>query len=176
MCNFSQKLHAQDWIRLPASPLRVRTPPVPSGTKRAFVTLYPEGSVRLLRLIRADVQGDTDFLCHENPSPEHLVQCFRDICATEVPDDGVHFDADSIVTGEIKKDAKYRGTRVVFNARIQNARVTLQFDVGFGDSVYPEAIVEEYPRGEKTDTPLCFMSTVGYFICSRGKPCICVYI
>lgn len=56
------------------------------------------------------VTRDTDFLCHGNPAPEHLVQCFRDICATEVPDDGVRFDADSIVTSEIKKDAKYRGT------------------------------------------------------------------
>lgn len=92
------------------------------------------------------VTRDTDFLCHGNPAPEHLVQCFRDICATEVPDDGVRFDADSIVTSEIKKDAKYRGTRVVFNARIQSARVTLQFDVGFGDSVYPDAVVGEYPR------------------------------
>lgn len=92
------------------------------------------------------VTRDTDFLCHGNPAPDYLVRCFRDICATKVPDDGVRFDADSIVTSEIKKDAKYRGTRVVFNARIQNARVTLQFDVGFGDSVYPEAVFEEYPR------------------------------
>ena len=92
------------------------------------------------------VTRDTDFLCHGNPAPEHLVQCFRDICATGVPDDGVRFDADSIVTSEIKKNAKYRGTRVVFNARIRNARVTLQFDVGFGDSVYPDAVVGEYPR------------------------------
>ena len=30
------------------------------------------------------VTRDTDFLCHGNPAPEHLVQCFRDICATEV--------------------------------------------------------------------------------------------
>ena len=43
------------------------------------------------------VTRDTDFLCHGNPAPEHLVQCFRDICATEVPDDGVRFDALEVV-------------------------------------------------------------------------------
>ena len=105
------------------------------------------------------VTRDTDFLCHGNPAPEQLAQCFRDICATEVLNDGVRFDTDSIVTSEIKKDARYRGTRVVFNARIQNARVTLQFDVGFGDCVYPDAVIEEYPR----------------LLDSFPSPCILVY-
>ena len=92
------------------------------------------------------VTRDTDLLCHGNSNPEYLVQCFREICETVVPDDGIVFDSSSISSSEIKKDAKYHGTRIAFNARIQNARVPMQFDIGFGDSIYPEAELQEYPR------------------------------
>ena len=92
------------------------------------------------------VTRDTDLLCHGNPAPEHLIQCFRDICETEVHDDGIRFDASSITSSEIKKDAKYRGTRIMFNAWIHQAKAAMQFDIGFGDSVYPEAEFQEYPK------------------------------
>ena len=92
------------------------------------------------------VTRDTDLLCHGNPAPEHLIQCFRDICETEVPDDGIRFDTSSITSSEIKKDAKYRGIRIMFNACIHQAKTTMQFDIGFGDSVYPEAVLQEYPK------------------------------
>ena len=92
------------------------------------------------------VTRDTDLLCHGNSDPEYLVQCFREICETAVPDDGIVYDSSSISSSEIKKDAMYHGTRIAFNARIQKARVILQFDIGFGDSVYPEAELHEYPR------------------------------
>lgn len=92
------------------------------------------------------VTRDTDLLCHGDSDPEHLVQCFREICETSVPDDGIVFDISSITASEIKKDAQYQGTRIAFYARIQNARVPMQFDIAFGDSVYPEAELQEYPR------------------------------
>jgi len=92
------------------------------------------------------VTRDTDLLCHGDSSAEHLVRCFREICETAVPDDGIVFDTSSISSSEIKKDARYQGTRIAFQARIQNARISLQFDIGFGDSVYPEAELQEYPR------------------------------
>ena len=92
------------------------------------------------------VTRDTDLLCHGNSSPEHLVRCFREICETAVPDDGIVFDTSSITSKEIKKDARYQGTRIAFPARIQNARVSMQFDIGFGDSVYPEAEFQAYPK------------------------------
>lgn len=92
------------------------------------------------------VTRDTDLLCHGNSSPEHLIQCFREICETIVPDDGIIFDTSSITSSEIKKDAKYHGTRIILIAKIQNARVTMQFDIGTGDSVYPAAELQEYPK------------------------------
>ena len=46
---------------------------------------------------------------------------------------------------DIKKQDDYKGLRVKFHARMGQARLPLQFDIGFGDSVYPRAEVAEYP-------------------------------
>lgn len=91
------------------------------------------------------VTRDTDLLSHGNPSPERLMQCFRDICETSVPDDGVVFDVSTISAEDIKKEAKYHGTRIMLTAWIHNARAIMQFDIGFGDSIYPEAERQPYP-------------------------------
>lgn len=99
------------------------------------------------------VTRDTDFLCHGASSPEHLVRCFRDICEVEVPDDGVVFDLSSITAQEIKKSGKYRGTRIIFSALIYSARVSMRFDIGFGDTVYPEPEIREFPRILETFQP-----------------------
>lgn len=92
------------------------------------------------------VTRDTDFLCHGTSSPEHLIRCFRDICGMNVPDDGVDFDLSSITAQEIKKSGKYHGTRIIFNALIYSARVSMHFDIGFGDAVHPEPEIREFPR------------------------------
>lgn len=99
------------------------------------------------------VTRDADFLCHGPSSPEHLVRCFRDICEVKVPDDGVSFDFSSITTQEIKKSGKYHGTRIIFNALIYGARVSMHFDIGFGDAVHPEPEIREFPRILETFQP-----------------------
>lgn len=69
------------------------------------------------------------------------------------PEDAVEFDFDSFAAEEIKKEDKYPGLRVTFSASIGGARVTLQVDVGFGDSVYPKANMTEYPTLIGGDVP-----------------------
>ena len=92
------------------------------------------------------IEGLPDQYRHTDVGCRNRLSCFRDICETEVPDDGIRFDTSSITSSEIKKDAKYRGTRIMFNAWIHQAKATMQFDIGFGDSVYPEAVLQEYPK------------------------------
>ena len=79
------------------------------------------------------VTRDADLYCSGNSDSEFLLQCFREICLQEV------------IASEIKKDQQYQGIRILFHARIDQARVTLQFDIGFGDSVFPAAEFTEYP-------------------------------
>jgi hypothetical protein len=39
----------------------------------------------------------------------------------------------------------YEGDRVHFRAALQNARIHMQIDMGFGDVVVPSAVAMEYP-------------------------------
>lgn len=92
------------------------------------------------------VTRDADLYSRGESTPGSLLECFREICNQEgVADDGVRFDMKTIVASEIKKDQKYNGTRIAFHAYIAQARVSLQFDIGFGDAVYPSPKYEEYP-------------------------------
>jgi hypothetical protein len=55
------------------------------------------------------------------------------------------FDAVSVVGVRITEAAEYEGVRVSFNGRLDNARVFLQIDIGFGDVVSPSAEMLDYP-------------------------------
>lgn len=88
---------------------------------------------------------DIDFLAYLDNSPENLAAIAREICAISHPDDGLSFDPDSIRAQRIKEDADYEGVRVRFLARLGNARISMQVDVGFGDLVHPETVRADYP-------------------------------
>ena len=92
------------------------------------------------------VTQDTDLESFLTPDHEQMTAVFREIAETPVAsDDGVVFDLSALSVEDIKKQDIYKGLRVKFHARIGQARLPLQFDIGFGDSVYPRAEVAEYP-------------------------------
>lgn len=88
---------------------------------------------------------DIDLLGFLDNSPEHLAGIVQEICAIQVPDDGLLFDPDSVGARRIKEDADYAGVRVRFRGRLGNARIAMQVDIGFGDQVHPQAIKADYP-------------------------------
>ncbi len=88
---------------------------------------------------------DIDFLARLNNSAETILPVIAEICSLDVEPDGLVFDAASIAGTLIKEDADYEGLRVTFLARLQNARVPMQLDLGFGDIVVPAAVLSDYP-------------------------------
>ena len=88
---------------------------------------------------------DIDFLAYLDNSPESLAAIVRDICAINESDDGLSFDPKSVRAQRIKEDADYEGVRIRFRARLGNARISMQMDVGFGDLVHPGAVQASYP-------------------------------
>jgi predicted nucleotidyltransferase component of viral defense system len=88
---------------------------------------------------------DLDLLGFGANNAEALAQTFRDICATEVPDDGVAFDIDGLRAAVIREEAEYGGVRVSTTATIDGARVPIQVDIGFGDTVTPGPVEIDYP-------------------------------
>jgi predicted nucleotidyltransferase component of viral defense system len=88
---------------------------------------------------------DLDLLGYGEASSEQVRQLFQDICIMEVEPDGLKFDADSVRVDEIREGQEYEGQRVRIPARLGNARIDLQIDIGFGDAVTPDAKEIEYP-------------------------------
>ena len=88
---------------------------------------------------------DLDLLGFGEPGVDHVRQVFTEVLALEVPDDGVRFDLATLDVGLIREEQEYGGVRVEVVARITNAQVRLQVNVGFGDVITPEAAVVAFP-------------------------------
>lgn len=88
---------------------------------------------------------DIDLLGRIDNSIESIVAVFREVCRLPVEADGLVFAADAVSGQVIKENADYSGVRITFQAFLENARVPMQIDIGFGDIVTPEAALTEYP-------------------------------
>ncbi|NLE39687.1 MAG: nucleotidyl transferase AbiEii/AbiGii toxin family protein [Pirellulaceae bacterium] len=88
---------------------------------------------------------DIDLLARMPNDVDSVVRVVRHICTQKVEPDGLVFDTNSIEGRVIKEDADYEGVRANFLGYLQNARVTMQIDMGFGDVVVPEAVSLDYP-------------------------------
>jgi hypothetical protein len=80
---------------------------------------------------------DADLLARGDNTPERFVSVFRDVCSIVVVDDSLRFDAQTIKGERITEDADYHGIRVTFVGYLENARIPIQIDIGFGDVVTP---------------------------------------
>jgi len=62
-----------------------------------------------------------------------------------VKEDGLIFGPDSIALEIIREEQDYGGIRARLTAHLGQARIRLQFDVGFGDVIIPDAEEVEFP-------------------------------
>lgn len=94
---------------------------------------------------RSRATRDIDLLAWTDNSVANLVKVVQSICLLEVEADGLVFDP-ALVKGEkIKEDADYEGVRLLFTGKLEQARIRMQIDVGFGDSVTPAPAAIDYP-------------------------------
>lgn len=87
---------------------------------------------------------DADLLGFGPDDIDSVAAVFRDVCVIEV-DDGIAFEAGSVKTAEIRKEAGYGGVRVQLRATLDGAQLSLQIDIGFGDVVTPAPEAVNYP-------------------------------
>lgn len=94
---------------------------------------------------RSRATRDIDLLAWTDNSVANLVKVVQSICLLKVEADGLVFDP-ALVKGEkIKEDADYEGVRLLFTGKLEQARIHMQIDVGFGDSVTPAPVAIDYP-------------------------------
>lgn len=82
---------------------------------------------------------DVDLLGFGEPSTVRIHDLFKEVIGMDVGDDGVRFDAGSLMVAPIREHQEYGGVRAVLVAHLNAARVRLQVDVGFGDAIIPAA-------------------------------------
>lgn len=87
---------------------------------------------------------DLDLLGFGDPTPEEVAKRIVDIIGVPC-EDGVVFESGSIETERIKEDADYEGVRIRLFARLEQAKVRIQIDVGFGDAVMMEPAPSTFP-------------------------------
>ncbi len=88
---------------------------------------------------------DLDLLRFGDPEPATVAKVFAEVLETEVVDDGIEFDAESITADFIREDEIYAGVRIKLSAELADAVIHIQVDVGIGDEVYPDADDVEFP-------------------------------
>jgi predicted nucleotidyltransferase component of viral defense system len=88
---------------------------------------------------------DLDLLSFGASDISRLEGVFREIVNTEVEPDGLEFFTENVRGARIKEDQEYEGVRLIIQARLEQARLSLQVDVGFGDAITPAPEEIEYP-------------------------------
>ena len=88
---------------------------------------------------------DVDFLGFGDSTESGLQKIFRKLCAIPVENDGLKLLADSVDVETIRDETEYGGMRVKLIGNLAGARIPIQADVGFGDTVTPEIIEANYP-------------------------------
>lgn len=110
----------------------------------------------LFRVWAADLHRptkDLDLLGFGDPTPDAVAAAVREIIATAVPDDGLRFDPASVTAAEIREEQEYGGIRAKLVAMLGDARIPMQVDVGFGDTIVPQPKVEAFPTLLDHDAP-----------------------
>jgi hypothetical protein len=92
------------------------------------------------------ITRDVDLLGFGDDSVARMTSVVRDLCNLTLPDaDGLVFDAGSIQADTIRTVEEYGGVRLRVEAKLGNAVIRIQIDVGFGDAVTPKPEEIEFP-------------------------------
>ena len=92
------------------------------------------------------VTRDADLLGYGPAEEESLIEVFSSLCKIASYDiDGMKFFSDTVKAVSIREDQEYDGIRVTLLGKLNNARIHVQIDIGFGDAVTPEPEMIEYP-------------------------------
>ncbi len=79
---------------------------------------------------------DIDLLGSGSNNKLYLADVFKRVVSLHV-EDGLAFDVQDIQVQDIKENATYQGVRITGHARLDQASIPFQVDIGFGDAVTP---------------------------------------
>lgn len=80
---------------------------------------------------------DIDLLALGYNDETSVQEIVKTVCAVACPEDGLTFDFDSVRISPIRAQQQLQGQRVRMICRLEQARIPIQIDFGFGDVVTP---------------------------------------
>jgi len=102
------------------------------------------------------VTRDADLLGFAGPGIEHLADVFRSLCVVECQDDGMNYLPDSLRAESIRDEQEYGGVRITLTGMLNQARIPLQIDIGFGDAITPAPEEVTYPTLLDAEPPVMY--------------------
>jgi len=91
------------------------------------------------------VTKDADLLGFGNLDVSQLADIFRNICNIEFPNDGIIYLSETLKADKISEAQEYEGVQIKLTGLLNDARIPLQIDIGFGDIIIPAPENIEYP-------------------------------
>lgn len=88
---------------------------------------------------------DVDVLASGPSNDAAIRSLIMEICDVECPEDGLRFDLSELTVETIRAEDEYSGKRARFRAFLGTARIPVQLDIGFGDTVVVEPEKITYP-------------------------------
>jgi Nucleotidyl transferase AbiEii toxin, Type IV TA system len=80
---------------------------------------------------------DVDSLGFGPSDSNELERIFRHVCEMAAEPDGLRFNPQTVRAQPIREQSGCAGIRVTMDAVLENARIPIQVDIGFGDAVTP---------------------------------------
>ncbi len=96
---------------------------------------------------------DIDFLGLMSNDRNAVSKAVKEIGEMDL-NDGLFYDFSQLKQESISPDSKYPGVKLKFEARLGQARIPIQIDIGFGDSVIPSPVEMKFPTLLNTEPPV----------------------
>lgn len=107
-----------------------------------------KGGIFLYALFHGEfsrVTTDIDLLAqHINNDSENMKNIFKEIFSIE-SNDPLFFDINTLTVSNITEFKKYHGVNVSIIALLDKTRIPVSIDIGFGDIIYPNRTLIDFP-------------------------------
>ena len=132
--------------------------------------LILKGGILLYALSDGDyprVTTDIDFLAQRVSNElENIKSVFIDIFSIQA-DDALEFELSSLVVKHITEFKEYHGVNVSVMAYLDRTRIPISIDIGFGDVIYPDKVLMEFPSLISEEAPKVFAYSLATSIAEK---------
>ncbi len=110
---------------------------------------------------------DIDLLAQKTSNEVgNIKKIFKEIFLIEV-DDALHYDLDSLEVHSITEFKAYHGVKVSIVVYLDRTKIPISIDIGFGDIVYPERVLMDFPVLLEMEVPKIYAYSLNSVIAEK---------